>query len=69
MSTALDKSDGKEFDEMWELPKFYISACSLIHVSWFHFTLHCIDYVSSLHKELKECISEVEQIEEAGRAS
>jgi hypothetical protein len=25
---ALDKRDRKEFDEMWELPKFYISACS-----------------------------------------
>jgi hypothetical protein len=25
---ALDKSERKEFDQMWELPKFYISACS-----------------------------------------
>lgn len=25
---ALDKSDRKKFDEMFELPKFYISACS-----------------------------------------
>lgn len=25
---ALDKSDRKKFDEMWDLPKWYISACS-----------------------------------------
>jgi hypothetical protein len=25
---ALDKSDRKKFDGMWDLPKWYISACS-----------------------------------------
>jgi hypothetical protein len=25
---ALDKSDRKKFDERWDLPKWYISACS-----------------------------------------
>src|SRR5215208_6121837 len=25
---ALDKSDRKKFDEMWDLPRWYISACS-----------------------------------------
>lgn len=25
---ALDKSDRKEFDEMWDIPKWYVSACS-----------------------------------------
>jgi hypothetical protein len=25
---ALSKSDRKKFDEMWDLPKWYISACS-----------------------------------------
>jgi hypothetical protein len=24
---ALDKSDRKKFDEMWDLPKWYISGC------------------------------------------
>jgi hypothetical protein len=30
---------------------------------------HYIDSVSSLQKELKECITEVEQIQEAGRVT
>jgi hypothetical protein len=25
---ALDKSDRKRFDEMWDLPRWYVSACS-----------------------------------------
>src|SRR5918994_3167606 len=25
---ALSKSDRKKFDEMWDIPKWYISACS-----------------------------------------
>jgi hypothetical protein len=25
---ALDKSDRKKFDEMWDIPKWYFSACS-----------------------------------------
>jgi hypothetical protein len=25
---ALDKKDRKEFDEMWEIPRLYASACS-----------------------------------------
>lgn len=25
---ALDKSDRKKFDEMWDIPRWYISACS-----------------------------------------
>ena len=25
---ALDKSDRKKFDEMFDIPRFYISACS-----------------------------------------
>jgi hypothetical protein len=28
LRNALDKSDRKKFDEMWDLPKWYISACS-----------------------------------------
>jgi hypothetical protein len=59
---ALDKSDRKKFDEMWDLPKWYISACSnSVQYVRLHPVLMSIllyDY-----KQLTECISEVERIE------
>src|SRR5215203_3841023 len=59
---ALDKSDRKKFDEMFELPKFYISACSN---SVQYVRLHPILMSILLYhyKELTKCISEVERIE------
>ena len=59
---ALDKSDRKKFDEMWDIPRHYTSTCSyavqpvrlypvLMSILLHHF------------KELTECIREVEQIE------
>jgi hypothetical protein len=59
---ALDKKDRKEFDDMWELPKFYISACSN---SVQYVRLHPILMSILLYhfKELTKCISEVERIE------
>jgi hypothetical protein len=59
---ALDKSDRKKFDEMWELPKFYISACSN---SVQYVRLHPILMSILLYhyKDLTEYISEVERIE------
>ncbi len=59
---ALDKKDRKEFDEMWELPKFYISACSN---SVQYVRLHPILMSILLYhyKQLTKCISEVERIE------
>ena len=59
---ALDKSDRKKFDEMWDIPRLYTSACSyavqpvrlypvLMSILLHHF------------KELTECIKEVEWIE------
>jgi len=59
---ALDKRDRKEFDEMWELPKFYISACSN---SVQYVRLHPILMSILLYhyKQLTVCISEVERIE------
>jgi hypothetical protein len=59
---ALDKSDRKKFDDMWDIPRLYTSACSdavkpvrlypiLMSILLHHF------------KELTECIKEVEQIE------
>jgi hypothetical protein len=59
---ALDKSDQKKFDEMFDLAKFYISACSN---SIQYVRLHSILMSTLLYdfKQLTECISEVEQIE------
>ena len=58
---ALDKSDRKKFDEMWDIPKWYISACSN---SVQLVPLHPIILSILLHhyKELKECISKVHRI-------
>jgi len=59
---ALDKSDRKKFDEMWDLPKWYISACSN---SVQYVRLHPILMSILLYhyKQLTACISEVERIE------
>jgi hypothetical protein len=59
---ALDKSDRKKFDEMWDLPKWYISACSN---SVQYVRLHPILMSILLYdyKELTACVSEVERIE------
>ena len=59
---ALDKKDRKRFDEMWELPKFYISACSN---SVQYVRLHPILMSILLYhyKPLTQCISGVERIE------
>jgi hypothetical protein len=59
---ALDKSDRKKFDEMWDIPRWYISACSN---SVQYVRLHPILMSILLyhHKQLTECISEVERIE------
>src|ERR671919_2195995 len=59
---ALDKSDRKKFDEMFDIPRFYISACSY---SVQYVRLHPIlmSILLYYYKELTECILEVEQIE------
>jgi hypothetical protein len=56
------------FDEMWDIPRLYVSACSN---SCQLVPLHPIIISTLFHhyKELKECISEVERIEEEARAS
>lgn len=59
---GLDKSDRKKFDEMFDIPRLYISACSyavqpvrlypiLMPILLFNF------------KQLTQCVSEVEWIE------
>jgi hypothetical protein len=63
---ALDKSERTSFDEMWDIPRLYVSACSN---SCQLVPLHPIIISILFHhyKELKKCISEVEQIEANGR--
>src|SRR5215217_8936364 len=59
---ALDKSERKEFDDMFDIPRLYLSACSN---SVQLVSLHPI-FMSILfhhYKELIQLISEVEQIE------
>jgi hypothetical protein len=59
---ALDKSDRKKFDDMWDIPRLYTSACSYAVQP---VRLYPILMSILLHhfKELTECISEVERIE------
>jgi len=59
---ALDKSDRKKFDEMWDFPRWYISACpnSVQYVRLHPILMSILLYD---YKQLTECISEVEQIE------
>ncbi|MDQ3967376.1 MAG: hypothetical protein M3275_03160 [Thermoproteota archaeon] len=59
---ALEKKDRKKFDEMWDLPRWYISACSN---SVQYVRLHPIlmSILLCHYKQLTECVSEVERIE------
>src|SRR5215210_2019364 len=59
---ALDKSDRKKFDKMFDIPRSYISACSY---SVQHVRLYPILMTILFHhyKHLYECIEQVEQIE------
>jgi hypothetical protein len=68
LRNALDNKERKEFDEMWEIPRLYVSACSN---SVQLVPLHPIAISILFHhyKELKECISEVEQIEKERETS
>jgi hypothetical protein len=59
---ALEKSDRKQFDDMFDLPRLYTSACSyavqpvLVYPILMSILLHHF-------KELTQCVKEVEQIE------
>jgi hypothetical protein len=59
---ALDKSDRKRFDEMFDLPRLYTSACSYaaIPVRLYPLLMSILLYN---FQELTRCISEVERIE------
>ncbi len=61
---ALNKSERKMFDDMWDIPRLYTLACSN---SCQLVPLHPIIISILFHhyKELKECKSEVERIQES----
>src|ERR687895_351715 len=62
----LDKSERRDFDEMFDIPKLYISACSnSVQLVPLHPII--ISILFHHYKELKKCMSEIEQIE--GRAN
>ncbi|HZA61829.1 MAG TPA: hypothetical protein VE573_03060 [Nitrososphaeraceae archaeon] len=64
---ALDKSERKEFDEMFDIPRLYISACSnSVQLVPLHPII--ISILFHHYEELKKCISEIEQID-ASRAT
>ena len=65
---GLDKSQRKSFDEMWDIPRLYVSACSN-SVQLVPLQPIIISILFHHYKELKECISEVEQLEQANRAT
>jgi hypothetical protein len=61
---ALDKSERKEFDEMFDIPRLYLSACSnSVQLVPFHPIIMSILFHH--YRELIQCMSEVEEIEEA----
>src|ERR671915_1805369 len=59
---ALDKSDRKKFDDMWDIPRWYISACSN-SVQYVRFHPILMSILLHDYKDLTQFISEVERIE------
>src|SRR5215213_7990059 len=59
---ALDKSDRKEFNEMFDIPRLYISACSN-SVQLVPLHLIVISMLFHHYKELMELKAQVEQVE------
>src|SRR5919112_3932358 len=61
---ALDKSERKSFDEMWDIPRLYVSACSnSVQLVPLHPIV--ISILFHHYKELLECIKEIEEMEAA----
>jgi hypothetical protein len=59
---ALDKSDRKKFDEMFDIPRLYTSACSYV-VQPVRLYPILMSILLFNFKQLTQCISEVERIE------
>ena len=59
---VLDKSNRKKFDEMFDIPRLYVSACSnSVQLVPLHPIV--ISVLFHHYKELKECVHEFEQLE------
>ena len=58
---ALDKFERKEFDEMWDIPKLYITSCSN-SVSLVPFHPIAISILFHHYKEMMECKKQIERI-------
>jgi hypothetical protein len=60
---ALDKSERKDFDEMWDIPRLYTSACSnSLQLVALH-PNNIMSILSHHYKELKKCMEDVKQRE------
>jgi hypothetical protein len=59
---ALDKSDRKKFDDMFDIPRLYISARSY-SVKYVRLRTMLMSILFHHYKRLTECIVEVEHIE------
>jgi hypothetical protein len=60
---ALDKREKKAFDEMWDIPKLYLSACSnSVQLVPLHPIV--ISILFHYYKELLDCKREVEELEQ-----
>jgi hypothetical protein len=60
--TALDKPERKEFDEMWDVPRLYLLACSN-SVQLVPFHTIAISILHHHYKELIQYIAELERME------
>jgi hypothetical protein len=58
---AVDKSERNSFDEMWDIPKLYLAACSnSVQLVPLHPII--ISIVFHHYKELVECSKQIEQM-------
>jgi hypothetical protein len=58
---ALDKKERNEFDQMWDIPRLYVSACSnSVQLVPLHPIV--ISILFQHYKDLNECIREVEAL-------
>jgi hypothetical protein len=58
---ALAKKERKDFDDMWDIPTLYITACSnSVQLALFHPIIMSILFHH--YKQLKECMEQVEQM-------
>ncbi len=58
---GLDKSERKEFDEMWDIPRLYVTACSN-SVQLVPFHPIAISILFHHYKELMECEKQINKL-------